>query len=159
MKFLIFSLLHVILFSWLITITGNATPNNTLNRIEPVAHSTFKPLAAQKENHDKKKLGQLLSWVKNKVKRFTTNVKSLKNLLTKEGEKTTKTHTGAIVSFIIGFTSIFIFGMPLGIISVIIGMVTLTQIKKNPKKHFRQGLSSSWNNCRINLLLRSTYYC
>lgn len=54
MKFLIFSLLHVFLFSWLITIPGNATPNHTINRIEPVTHSTFKPQTSQKENHDKK---------------------------------------------------------------------------------------------------------
>jgi len=86
-------------------------------------------------------LGQLLSWVKNKVKRFTTNVKSLKNLLTKEGGKTTKTHTGAIVSFILGFTSIFIFGMPLGIISVIIGMVTLTKLKRIQKNISGKGLA------------------
>jgi uncharacterized membrane protein YhiD involved in acid resistance len=31
--------------------------------------------------------------------------------------------------------------MPLGIISVIIGMVTLTQIKKNPKKFSGKGLA------------------
>lgn len=133
MKLSIFSLLYLILFSWLMPITGNASPNNTLHCIEPITHSTFIPKAVHKASQDKKNLGQFLFWVKNKVKRFTKDVKSLKNVLTNEGEKTTKTHRGAIASFIMGFVSIFIAGIPLGILSVIIGMVSLTQIKKNPK--------------------------
>lgn len=84
---------------------------------------------------------KLLTWVSQKADLFSSPLKKVKEIISNEGEKTTQTHWGAIAGFISGVISIFIAGIPLGLLAIIFSSIALNNIKKYPVTYSGKGLA------------------
>jgi asparagine N-glycosylation enzyme membrane subunit Stt3 len=103
--------------------------------IEPVSHPSYQSESLQDEQHQKKGIGKLLFRAKNKVERLTLDFSSLTSLIINDGEQTKKTHWAAIAGFMSSLASLFIAGIPLGVLGFVFSFIALRNIYRNPSKY------------------------
>lgn len=129
------TLLFLIFFSLISTTKLCLAQQNTSSGIEPISHPSYQSVSLQEEQHKKKGFGKLLFWVKNKVERLTLDFSELTSLIINDGEQAKKTHWAAIAGFMSSLASLFIAGIPLGVLGFVFSFIALRNIYRNPSKY------------------------
>lgn len=125
---------------------SNSIPSSQTSGITPISdtsylRNTVDLKQVQGVQSKSSGLGKLLTWVSQKADLLSSPLKKVKEIISNEGEKTTQTHWGAIAGFISGVISIFIAGIPLGLLAIIFSSIALNNIKKYPVTYSGKGLA------------------
>lgn len=126
------TLLFLILFFLSSTTKMCLAQQNTSSGIEPISHPNYQGVSLEHEQDQKKGFGKLFFWVKNKVERLTLDFSSLTSLIINDGKQAKKTHWAAIAGFMSSLASLFIAGIPLGVLGFVFSFIALRNIYRHP---------------------------
>jgi hypothetical protein len=134
---IIFRVLFIftILFLSNLSATSSWAQENQKAGIEPINHPAFQSKIDDGEKGKRRNLGKFFYWIKNRVKSQAISFSSIAILFPKEENKEKKPHWAAVLGFLFSSASLFVAGIPFGLLGFILSFIGLRKIYQNPEKH------------------------